>query len=133
MCNRALMRFHSMKMEEINKIVKELWQQTYRGQDIDFIEIRSDAEGQGTRSFSYRVNVPLCFQCPSLQIKSNSYGQLKMILSIIGIQSFWFRVCSFHTRSVYKSITLHNPRERETLNSKFFWVGKGFKFLCLSQ
>lgn len=46
-----------MKMEEINKIVKELWQQTYRGQDIDFIEIRSDAEGVGTRSYSYRVSV----------------------------------------------------------------------------
>lgn len=53
--DRALMRFHSMKMEEINKIIKELWQQTYRGQDIDFIEIRSDAEGIGTRSYSYRV------------------------------------------------------------------------------
>lgn len=53
--DKALLRFHSMKMEEINKIVKELWQQTYRGQDIDFIEIRSDAEGMGTRSYSYRV------------------------------------------------------------------------------
>jgi DNA repair protein RAD50 len=53
--DRALMRFHSMKMEEINKIIKELWQQTYRGHDIDYIEIRSDAEGAGTRSYSYRV------------------------------------------------------------------------------
>lgn len=53
--DKALMRFHAMKMEEINKIIKELWQQTYRGQDIDFIEIRSDAEGGGTRSYSYRV------------------------------------------------------------------------------
>ncbi|EFJ34849.1 ATP-binding cassette transporter, subfamily I, member 4, SmABCI4 [Selaginella moellendorffii] len=53
--DRALMRFHTMKMEEINKIIKELWQQTYRGQDIDFIEIRADAEGTGTRSYSYRV------------------------------------------------------------------------------
>lgn len=53
--DRALMRFHTMKMEEINKIIKELWQQTYRGQDIDYIAIRSDAEGAGTRSYSYRV------------------------------------------------------------------------------
>ncbi|BBN10542.1 DNA repair protein RAD50 [Marchantia polymorpha subsp. ruderalis] len=51
----AVMRFHSLKMEEINKIIKELWQQTYRGQDIDYIEIRSDSEGAGTRSYSYRV------------------------------------------------------------------------------
>lgn len=49
------MRFHTMKMEEINKIIRELWQQTYRGQDIDYICIHSDSEGAGTRSYSYRV------------------------------------------------------------------------------
>lgn len=49
------MRFHTMKMEEINKIIRELWQQTYRGQDIDCISIQSDSEGVGTRSYSYRV------------------------------------------------------------------------------
>ncbi|KAL2344011.1 hypothetical protein Fmac_005296 [Flemingia macrophylla] len=30
--DKALMRFHTMKMEQINKIIKELWQQTYRNQ-----------------------------------------------------------------------------------------------------
>lgn len=49
------MRFHTMKMEEINKIIRELWQQTYRGQDIDYISIHSDSEGSGTRSYSYKV------------------------------------------------------------------------------
>ena len=49
------MRFHTMKMEEINKIIRELWQQTYRGQDIDYIRIHSDSEGAGTRSYSYKV------------------------------------------------------------------------------
>ncbi|KAF9606048.1 hypothetical protein IFM89_022207 [Coptis chinensis] len=53
--DKALMRFHSMKMEEINKIIRELWQQTYRGQDIDYISIHSDSESAGTRSYSYRV------------------------------------------------------------------------------
>ncbi|XP_055811220.1 DNA repair protein RAD50 isoform X2 [Solanum dulcamara] len=53
--DKALMRFHSMKMEEINKIIRELWQQTYRGQDIDYISIHSDSEGSGTRSYSYKV------------------------------------------------------------------------------
>ena len=28
---RAIMRFHSIKMEEINKIIKELWMKTYKG------------------------------------------------------------------------------------------------------
>ncbi|CAM0879260.1 unnamed protein product [Alopecurus aequalis] len=54
--DKALMRFHTMKMEEINKIIKELWQQTYRGQDIDCISINSDSEGAGTRSYSYRCH-----------------------------------------------------------------------------
>ncbi|PHU18373.1 DNA repair protein RAD50 [Capsicum chinense] len=53
--DKALMRFHTMKMEEINKIIRELWQQTYRGQDIDYISIHSDSEGSGTRSYSYKV------------------------------------------------------------------------------
>lgn len=53
--DKALMRFHTMKMEEINKIIRELWQQTYRGQDIDYISIHSDSDGAGTRSYSYKV------------------------------------------------------------------------------
>eukprot|EP00959_Pyramimonas_sp_CCMP1952_P194326 4063558-Pyramimonas_sp.AAC.1 len=28
--DKALMKFHNSKMEEINKIVQELWQQTYQ-------------------------------------------------------------------------------------------------------
>nr|GME07955.1 DNA repair protein RAD50 [Ipomoea batatas] len=53
--DKALMRFHTMKMEEINKIIRELWQQTYRGQDIDYIRIHSDSESAGTRSYSYKL------------------------------------------------------------------------------
>uniref|UniRef100_A0A1D1XWK9 DNA repair protein RAD50 n=1 Tax=Anthurium amnicola TaxID=1678845 RepID=A0A1D1XWK9_9ARAE len=53
--DKALMRFHTMKMEAINKIIRELWQQTYRGQDIDYVSIHSDSEGAGTRSYSYKV------------------------------------------------------------------------------
>jgi hypothetical protein len=32
--------------------VKELWQKTYRGQDIDYIQIKADADG--ARSYNYR-------------------------------------------------------------------------------
>jgi DNA repair protein RAD50 len=34
------MQFHTMKMEEINKYVKEYWQTTYKGDDIEAIEIK---------------------------------------------------------------------------------------------
>jgi DNA repair protein RAD50 len=43
-------------MEEINKIIKELWATTYKGSDIDTIEIRSDAGTEGNKvSYNYRV------------------------------------------------------------------------------
>ncbi|GAX75467.1 hypothetical protein CEUSTIGMA_g2910.t1 [Chlamydomonas eustigma] len=52
---KALLMYHTSKMSDINKIIKELWQKTYRGQDIDYIQIKADAEGVGTRSYNYRV------------------------------------------------------------------------------
>ena len=52
--DKALMKYHTMKIEEINKILKELWQTTYQGQDIDSVEIRADCESK-SRSFNYRV------------------------------------------------------------------------------
>ncbi|KAI8818611.1 uncharacterized protein EV422DRAFT_174904 [Fimicolochytrium jonesii] len=54
--DNAIMKYHSMKMEEINKIIRELWVNTYQGSDIDTIEIRSDNENvKGNQSYNYRV------------------------------------------------------------------------------
>lgn len=67
------MKYHSMKMEEVNDIMRHLWNKTYQGTggftserhhvvvltvlaDIDGIKIRSDSEGGATkRSYNYRV------------------------------------------------------------------------------
>lgn len=35
---KALLAFHTTKMTDINKTIKELWQKTYRNQDIDYIQ-----------------------------------------------------------------------------------------------
>ncbi|XP_063414540.1 DNA repair protein RAD50-like [Mytilus trossulus] len=55
----AIMRYHSLKMEEINKIIRELWRNTYRGNDIETIEIRTDEDESGImktrRNYNYRV------------------------------------------------------------------------------
>ncbi|KAI8641195.1 hypothetical protein BD408DRAFT_219411 [Parasitella parasitica] len=52
----AIMKYHSLKMQDLNKLIKELWVDTYKGGDIDYIEIRADNEGTTTaRSFNYRV------------------------------------------------------------------------------
>ncbi|KAG2456153.1 DNA repair protein RAD50 [Polypterus senegalus] len=57
--DQAIMKFHSMKMEEINKIIRDLWRSTYRGQDIEYVEIRSDADENIStdkrRTYNYRV------------------------------------------------------------------------------
>jgi DNA repair protein RAD50 len=58
--DRALQTYHSLKMKDINKTIRELWQQIYRGEDIDMIELVSgqDAagdEGKAARSYNYRV------------------------------------------------------------------------------
>ena len=40
--NCAILKFHSQKMKVVNKIIRELWKQTYKGNDIDYIEIKTD-------------------------------------------------------------------------------------------
>jgi DNA repair protein RAD50 len=49
------MNYHSLKMAEINKIIKEHWQATYRGNDIDTIELRAEADSNAARNYSYKV------------------------------------------------------------------------------
>ncbi|CAH1777281.1 unnamed protein product [Owenia fusiformis] len=58
----AINNYHRTKMAEINKIIRELWRNTYRGNDIDTIEIRSEDDGAGgltatktRRTYNYRV------------------------------------------------------------------------------
>ncbi|KKY27989.1 putative dna repair protein rad50 [Phaeomoniella chlamydospora] len=64
--DKAVMTYHSLKMAEINRIIEELWRETYQGTDVDTIFIRSDNENStGTsrsststtsnRSYNYRV------------------------------------------------------------------------------
>lgn len=54
--DNAIMKYHSLKMGEINRIIEELWQRTYQGTDVDTILIRSDNENaKGNRSYNYRV------------------------------------------------------------------------------
>ena len=37
---KALLAFHHRNMENINRLIKEYWQKTYRNQDIDYIQVR---------------------------------------------------------------------------------------------
>lgn len=54
---RALTKYHSEKMAKINRLIRELWRDIYRGNDIDYIQINTE-EVKSTakkRSYTYRV------------------------------------------------------------------------------
>ncbi|CAG5126195.1 unnamed protein product, partial [Candidula unifasciata] len=61
--DRAIMMYHKSKMEEINIIIRELWKNTYTGNDIETIEIQSEADEEALtaatiktrRTYNYRV------------------------------------------------------------------------------
>ncbi|KAG7400676.1 DNA repair protein rad50 [Phytophthora boehmeriae] len=57
--DESLLQYHSKKVEEINSIIRQLWQITYKGQDIDTIELMSGQEegtvSKAARSYDYRV------------------------------------------------------------------------------
>lgn len=47
----ALMKFHKERMDVINRMVREMWHTTYKGKDIDYVEIRAE-ESAGSGKFS---------------------------------------------------------------------------------
>ncbi len=53
--DKALLRYHGIKVQEINKIIRELWSLTYKGEDISSIELVTSQEGASKRSYNYRV------------------------------------------------------------------------------
>jgi DNA repair protein RAD50 len=56
--NQALQDFHSVKMKQINDLLRDYWRDVYRGTDIDYIEIKSNPKESGTakrRVYHYRV------------------------------------------------------------------------------
>lgn len=57
--DKALMQFHSMRMRDINEVLKEYWRDTYQGNDIDEVYIKSEETTQigktGRRNYNYRV------------------------------------------------------------------------------
>ncbi|XP_047503353.1 DNA repair protein RAD50 [Pieris napi] len=56
--DRCLLEFHREKMENINLIIREMWRKIYRGNDIDYIEIKTEGSmtaDSDRRKYDYRV------------------------------------------------------------------------------
>ncbi|XHG01395.1 hypothetical protein AWENTII_004778 [Aspergillus wentii] len=80
--DKAIMKYHGLKMEEINGIIGELWQKTYRGTDVDTILIRSDNENaKGNRSYNYRVC--MVKQAAEMDMRGRCSAGQKVLASII--------------------------------------------------
>ncbi|CAD6500504.1 BgTH12-07680, partial [Blumeria graminis f. sp. triticale] len=82
--DNAIMKYHTLKMEEINSIAGDLWRNTYQGTDIDSIMIRSESENNSTstkRNYNYR----LCMvkQDTELDMRGRCSAGQRVLASII--------------------------------------------------
>eukprot|EP00392_Amoebophrya_sp_AT5.2_P015172 g15371.t1 len=100
----ALMKFHQDKMAEINHCMRSLWQEIYKGRDIEYVQIRSDADdgpggggadgegggggttvkrgGAGTRSYNYRL-VMMLANGTELDMRGRCSAGQKVLASLI--------------------------------------------------
>lgn len=80
--DKAIMKYHSVKMEEINRIVEELWRKTYQGTDVDTILIRSESENiKANKSYNYRVC--MVKQDAEMDMRGRCSAGQKVLASII--------------------------------------------------
>ncbi|KAF8645183.1 hypothetical protein AX16_008010 [Volvariella volvacea WC 439] len=81
--DHAIMKYHSLKMEEVNDTMRHLWNKTYQGTDIDGIKIRSDVEGGGTNKRSYNYRVVMTKDQVEMDMRGRCSAGQKMLASII--------------------------------------------------
>lgn len=90
--DKALMKYHLAKMTDINKLVRDMWRQVYRGRDIEYIQIRSDADDPhqsgdvvraGSRSHNYRVVMINAHTNTELDMRGRCSAGQKVLASLI--------------------------------------------------
>ncbi|KAI0304359.1 hypothetical protein B0F90DRAFT_1666864 [Multifurca ochricompacta] len=75
-------KYHSLKMEEVNDTMRHLWNKTYQGTDIDGIRIRYDGEG-GASKRSYNYRVVMTKDQVEMDMRGRCSAGQKMLASII--------------------------------------------------
>lgn len=79
--DKAIMKYHTLKMEEINRIIAELWTNAYQGTDVDTIRIASDSDGKGNRTYNYRV--VMSKQDTEMDMRGRCSAGQKVLASIV--------------------------------------------------
>ncbi|OBZ71496.1 DNA repair protein RAD50 [Grifola frondosa] len=80
--DNAIMKYHSLKMEEVNDTMRHLWNKTYQGTDIDGIKISSDSDGGATRR-TYNYRVVMTKDQVEMDMRGRCSAGQKMLASII--------------------------------------------------
>ncbi|KAK5170919.1 DNA repair protein rad50 [Saxophila tyrrhenica] len=80
--DKAIMKYHSLKMEQINTSIEELWRKTYQGTDVDTIMIKSENENaKSNKSYNYRV--VMVKQDTEMDMRGRCSAGQKVLASII--------------------------------------------------
>lgn len=79
----AIMKYHGLKMQDINRIIDELWKRTYSGTDVDTIRIRSDEVSTNVKGKSYNYRVVMYKQDAELDMRGRCSAGQKVLASII--------------------------------------------------
>lgn len=81
--SKALLKFHGAKIEEINKIIRDLWNLTYKGEDITSIEIVSGQESGSRSSRSYNYRVVMTKGSTKLDMRGRCSAGQRVLASIV--------------------------------------------------
>jgi DNA repair protein RAD50 len=81
--DQAIMRFHSHKMAEVNRIIREIWTSTYQGADIDAIEMRTETEGTTTGRPSYNYRLVMLKGDTELDMRGRSSAGQRVLASLV--------------------------------------------------
>jgi len=83
----AIMKFHKEKMKVVNKIIRELWRNTYRGNDIDYIEIKttedSDVSTGADKRKTYNYRVVMVKNDTEMDMRGRCSAGQKVLSSLI--------------------------------------------------
>ncbi|OAG05936.1 P-loop containing nucleoside triphosphate hydrolase protein [Paraphaeosphaeria sporulosa] len=79
---QAILKFHTIKMDEINKIIDELWRNAYQGTDVDTVRIRSDNDG-GARNRTTNYRVVMVKRDNEMDMRGRCSAGQKVLASIV--------------------------------------------------
>lgn len=119
--DKAIVDFHQSKIEEVNRLLKNLWSSTYRGNDVDYIELRS--ESSEARAYNYRII--MVKNGVELDMRGRSSAGQKMIASILFRISLADVYCSG-----FNVITLDEPTtnlDKDNIESLAYTLSKIIK------